>query len=243
VNHLATAEVVEGFVLVVDDDPTRRAARLENLVEIGRLSVLGARSYECHEVAHAVRPDAIVLEPDGRGGIFPAIRDVLVEDPRVRGLIFGYERAQQARLVNPELAHRRHGVSAPARAAELHPLLRKRKTSSRIGPFTPADCVQAAGTGKHAVTLECVDPGGVRQGSITMSDGRVRAAETDTARGFEAFAWLVTRFDARVIFVSPPAPPPPQQPDLADSWQTLMLEAMRQHDRDRRPGQAPLPVA
>lgn len=218
-------------MLVVDDDLVRRAERLANLIDIGSLSVVGAGTAEFHEAASSVRPDVIVLEPDADGGILPAARDLLFENAQVRCIIFGYERAQKVRLANPRVSHRLHGMSYPARAAELLPLLRKRKTSSRVGPFSPAECVQSAGAGKLDVRLECIDSSGAPLGEITMSAGRVWAARTATTSGFEAFAWLVTRFDARVIFGTVRAAE--RQADLEGDWQSLMLDAMRHIDRDR----------
>src|SRR5262245_11073575 len=175
----AMPEIVEGLVLVIDDNPVRRAATLRYLVGVSGLSVLGARSYECHEVTLAARPDAIVLEPDSRGGIFPSVRDVLLEDARVPCLIFGDDRVQQARLTNPDVSHRLHArlprFAGLDRQGEAPLEARKETSGDALAPRLTAP--RAPRAGERRLHPPKVNPARV----LVLDEDALRRASTTKA--------------------------------------------------------------
>jgi hypothetical protein len=222
-----------GAVLVIDDDPFRRAALVCNVARAGASSVIGVSSGECQALPSLFAPRLVVTMIATKHGLAPEVLALLELSSQTAAILLGPGDADsiRARLVNG--AARVHTLPLPASPREIATIVRRYgPVRGVLGPFTPAEYVQQAGLGSHSVTLFCVDAAGQELGSIVMLRGHVHSARQGAARGFEAFASLVTRTEARVLLGD--AVEGDADVDLMAHWQSLVLESMRQYDERER---------
>lgn len=220
-----SADTAERLILVVEDDPARRSAKLGQLAGCRRVSSRGVSRRDCVEVALALCPRALLIEATEQGDLIPEVLEVLERDHRVSAVIIGHQRTGRARRRYTRFAARLYGVGAPIRSEEIEAFMAEPPLAeSWAGSFSPAECLRAAGIGGHSASIECVSPGGARLGAIVMDRGHVVAARTASTAGFEALRELVTSPGARTI-LRPPVQVEPD-PELAGDWERVLLEAL-----------------
>jgi len=228
-----SGDTAERLVLIVEDDPPLRAAKIRALAACKRVSFLGVSSRDVVDVALEVSPRALLIEATDTGEISAEVHRVLERDYRVSAVILGHERTERARRRYAGVAARFYGVASPIRSEEIEAFVAEPPLAeSWAGSFSPGECLRAAGIGGHSLSIECVSPSGARLGSIVMERGTIVAAQTSSHTGFEAFRELVTSAGVRTI-MRPPVQVEPQ-PDLAGDWEFILLEALRLHDQDLR---------
>jgi hypothetical protein len=222
-----------GSVLVIDDDPLRRAALVCNVARAGAGSVIGVSSAECRALPSLFAPPLVVTMITTNQGLAPEVVELLQRSSRTAAIVLGADDGDSIRSRLANGAVRVHTLALPAKPSELAAIVRRYGPVRGVpGPFSPAEYVQQAGLGNHTVTLFCVDERGQELGTIVMVRGHVHSARHRAAHGFEAFAALVTRADARVLLgdvVDGDA-----DADLMAHWQSLVLESMRRYDERER---------
>jgi hypothetical protein len=224
-----SADIAERLLLIVEDDVAQRAIKIRALALCKQVSVLGASSQDCVDVALTVSPRALLIEATESGEIGPNVHRVLERDHRISAVILGHDRAERARRKYPRVAARFHGMATPIRAEEVAAFIAQPPLpESWAGFFTPAECLQAAGIGAHSLSIDCIAANGSRLGSIAMDRGTILHAQTSSRTGFEAFRELVTSPGVRAV-MRPPVEVEPQ-PDLAGGWELVLLEALRVRD-------------
>lgn len=222
-----------GSVLVIDDDPLRRAALVCNVARAGASSVVGVSSSEGPALPSSIAPSLIVTLSGPQHELLPEVITLLQSSARTGVVVLGACDANALRAKVSDFARRVHLMALPPAQAELAELVRRYSPLRGVpGPFSPAEYVQQAGLGNHTVSLHCIDQSGRRLGTIVMVRGHVHSARHASAHGFEAFAALVTREDVRVVLgdvIDGDA-----DADLMDHWQSLVLESMRRYDERER---------
>jgi CheY-like chemotaxis protein len=223
------------LLLLVDDDPLRRAQLAGSLLRAGVISAMGASASEFDSIASTLEPDVVVSVLNAHQEIPLEVLDMLDRNPRATGILVGTEGIEEVRGPLPTAPERLRTVGAGLPPDTLAWSIGACCPALGVaGPFAPAEYVQLAGLGSHSVTLHCIDARGQRLGAIVMREGHVHSACCGDFRGFDAFAAMVTRFDARVVLGQGDSDE--VDADLAAHWQVLLLEAMRRSDeRERRP--------
>src|SRR5688500_17066114 len=115
----APADTAERLMLIVEDDPAQRAARIRALAACRRVSFLGVSHAECVAVAVAVSPRSLLIAATEGGEISAEVHQVLERDHRISAVIMGHERTERARHRYPGVAARLYGIAAPIRSEEI----------------------------------------------------------------------------------------------------------------------------
>ena len=219
------------FVLVVDDEPFARMIHLTAIAKLDDVSVIGASSVaEALAVIGQRAPQVVVLDMQLQDGTGIDVMSRLAEERHPVVLI----------VVSAHIDKFRHRLgsgnnifllSKPAPHSELLRIIESaRRASQKPSPFSPIDYVQLACMGMHSVVVDCI--GNEVCGEIIIHNGVLWAAKDEQGEGVPAFIRMVLA-DGALIRVLPARDPLPAR-SIEDSWESLILDAMREKDEAER---------
>ncbi len=215
------------FVLVVEDEPIARMthlgaiARLHDVVAIGASSVMEALTIIAQNP-----PQVVVLDlqlQDGTG-IDVMTRLAELSSPVELIIVSAHlDRFRQSLKVSDRL----HLLEKPAPLREVQRIVEgAQRATIPSSPFTPLDYVQLACMGQHSVEIDCV--GEDVCGEIVIRNGLLWSAQDEQGQGVAAFTRLVLA-EGALLRVSP-AREDNRPRVITDSWEQLVLDAMREKD-------------
>jgi DNA-binding response OmpR family regulator len=235
-------------VLLIEDETVLRTSMARGIAKLPGVDVSDAKDLdEALVLLDKHRPDLVISDIDlpGRSGI-----ELLGELGR-RGLstpviyVSAYLKAYRAQIpphANVEV------VEKPVALDDLRAMVRARLGAApepRPAPFSAADYLQLACTGRHSVVIH-VERADVH-GEIVISDGQLWSAKDDKGNGPPALRRIVFRQDVEVHCTTLKGVPGPR--DVEGPWEAVLLESARLFDEElhastkppRPPSAPPLP--
>lgn len=215
------------FVLVVEDEPIARMthlgaiARLHDVVAIGASSVMEALT-----IISQNAPQVVVLDLQLQDGTGIDVMTRLAELSTPVELIIVSAHLDRFRQ-NLKVSDRLHLLEKPAPLREVQRIVEgAQRATIPTSPFTPLDYVQLACMGQHSVEIDCV--GEDVCGEIVIRNGLLWSAQDEQGQGVAAFTRLVLA-EGALLRVSP-AREDNRPRVITDSWEQLVLDAMREKD-------------
>jgi DNA-binding response OmpR family regulator len=226
-------------VLIIEDESVLRSSMARGIAKLPGVDVADAKDLdEALVLLDQARPQLVISDIDlpGRSGI-----ELLGELGR-RGLttpviyVSAYLKAYRAQIpphANVEV------VEKPVALDDLRAMVRAKLGSppeQRPAPFSAADYIQLACTGRHSVVIQLAWPPNHR-GEIVVADGELWSAHDDQGSGMVALRRLVFRDGVEVQCMTLKGAPGVR--DVVGAWEAVLLESARLLDEERAQGSAP----
>jgi DNA-binding response OmpR family regulator len=218
-------------VLLIEDETVLRTSMARGIAKLPGVDVVDAKDLdEALRLLDEQRPDLVISDIDlpGRSGI-----ELLGELGR-RGLsipviyVSAYLKAYRAQIpphANVEV------VEKPVALEDLRAMVRARlgaPAEPRPAPFSAADYLQLACTGRHSVVIHV--EGAAAHGQIVIAEGQLWSARDDKGAGPAALRRLVFRQDVEVHCTTLKGAPGPR--DVEGPWEMVLLESARLFDEE-----------
>ncbi len=219
------------FVLVVEDEPLARMIHLSAIAKLDDVSVMGVSSVaEALSIIAQRPPQVVVLDMQLQDGTGIDVMMRLAEEKHPVVLIVVSAHIEKFR-------HRLGGgdniflLAKPAPHKELLRIIESaQRASQKPSPFSPIDYVQLACMGQHSVVIDCI--GGDVCGEIVINSGLLWSAHDEQGNGSAAFVRMMLSEGALIRVVPARADLPPRS--IQESWESLILDAMREKDEAER---------
>lgn len=219
------------FVLVVDDEPLARMIHLSAIAKLDDVSVVGVNGVaEALAVIAQRPPHVVVLDmqlQDGTG-IDVMLRLAEERHPVVLIVVSAHIEKFRHRLGSGDNIFL---LSKPAPHKELVRIVESaRRASQKPSPFSTIDYVQLACMGMHSAVIDCI--GNEVCGEIIIHNGVLWAAKDELGEGVPAFIRMALA-EGSLIRVLPQREPLGER-TISDSWESLVLDAVREKDETER---------
>ncbi len=219
------------FVLVVDDEPLARMIHLSAIAKLDDVSVMGVSSVaEALSIIAQRPPQVVVLDMQLQDGTGIDVMMRLAEEKHPVVLI----------VVSAHIEKFRHRLGSgnnvfllakPVAHKELLRIIESaQRASQKPSPFSPIDYVQLACMGQHSVVIDCL--GGDVCGEIFINNGMLWSAHDEQGDGSAAFVRMMLSEGALIRVVPSRGKLPPR--GIEESWESLILDAMREKDESER---------
>jgi CheY-like chemotaxis protein len=231
------------FVLVVEDEPIARMTHLGAIARLNEVVAVGAGSVmEALAIIAQNQPQVVVLDLQLQDGTGIDVMARLAEMQSSAVLIIVSAHIERFRH-SLKVSERLHLLEKPAPLREVQRIIESvQRASTPHAPFSPLDYVQLACMGQHSVEIDCV--GEDVCGEIVIHKGTLWSAQDELGSGVPAFTRLVLS-EGALLRVSP-AKEDPGPRVIEESWEQLVLDAVREKDEEDRvrppkPAAAPAP--
>lgn len=219
------------FVLVVEDEPFARMVHLGAIARLPGVSAVGVGSVsEAQTIIAQQAPQVVVLDLQLADGTGIDVMARLAEQriPAVLIVVSAHIETFRSRLRHgPHL----HLLGKPTPIKELLRIIEAaQRTTLEPGPFSPLDYVQLACMGQHSVVISCV--GREVCGEIVIQHGVLWSAHDEQGNGVQAFTRMVLSEKALIRVTPSRSLTTPRS--IEESWEGLILDAMREKDEAAR---------
>ena len=219
------------FVLVVEDEPFARMVHLGAIARLPGVSAVGVGSVsEAQTIIAQQAPQVVVLDLQLADGTGIDVMARLAEQ-RISAVLIVV--SAHIETFRNRLRHGPH-LHLLAKPAPIKELLRiveaTQRTTLEPGPFSPLDYVQLACMGQHSVVISCV--GSEVCGEIVIEHGVLWSAHDEQGTGVQAFTRMVLSEKALIRVTPSRSPTAPRS--IEESWEGLILDAMREKDEAAR---------
>ncbi|MBL8633749.1 MAG: response regulator [Myxococcales bacterium] len=229
------------FVLVVEDEPIARMTHLGAISRLNDVVAIGAGGVmEALAIIAQRSPQVVVLDLQLQDGTGIDVMARLAEISSTAVLIIVSSHIERFRQ-RLKVSERLHLLNKPASLRDLQRIIESvQRASTQHAPFSPLDYVQLACMGQHSVEIDCV--GEELCGEIVIHKGVLWSAQDELGSGVAAFTRLV--LSKRMLLRVSPAREDPGPQSIEESWEQLVLDAVREQDetdrvRPPRPAAAP----
>jgi len=215
------------FVLVVEDEPIARMTHLGAIARLHDVAAIGASSVlEALTIIAQNPPQVVVLDLQLQDGTGIDVMTRLAELNTPVELVIVSAHLDRFRH-SLKVSDRLHLLEKPAPLREIQRIVEgAQRATLPTSPFTPLDYVQLACMGQHSVEIDCV--GEDVCGEIVIRGGLLWSAQDEQGQGVAAFTRLVLA-EGALLRVSP-AREDKRPRMITDSWEQLVLDAMREKD-------------
>ncbi len=219
------------FVLVVEDEPIARMTHLGAIARLNEVVAVGAGSVmEALAIISQNQPQVVVLDLQLQDGTGIDVMTRLAEMQSSAVLIIVSAHIERFRH-SLKVSERLHLLEKPAPLREVQRIIESvQRASTPHAPFSPLDYVQLACMGQHSVEIDCV--GEEVCGEIVIHKGALWSAQDELGTGVAAFTRLVLS-EGALLRVTP-AKEDPGPRAIEESWEQLVLDAMREKDEEDR---------
>jgi CheY-like chemotaxis protein len=219
------------FVLVVEDEPFARMVHLGAIARLPGVSAVGVGSVsEAQTIIAQQAPQVVVLDLQLADGTGIDVMARLAEQ-RISAVLIVV--SAHIETFRNRLRHGPH-LHLLAKPAPIKELLRiveaTQRTTLEPGPFSPLDYVQLACMGQHSVIISCV--GSEVCGEIVIEHGVLWSAHDEQGTGVQAFTRMVLSEKALIRVTPSRSLAAPRS--IEESWEGLILDAMREKDEAAR---------